>query len=123
MPMFRAFVNHLNRSFDEDRIGETAKSAAAFAPGKTLDASFVVRKGSTAHKLVQTYLNRMPHHLRESLRGAIHGALTSKPAKPITFAWAPGYDFEVNIWDYGCGMTVLVRGRYPKDRTPSRTDR
>jgi len=123
MPMFRAFVNHLNREFGPDRIGENVKAAGAFAPGKTLDASFVVRKGSTEHKLVQSYLKKMPPHLRESLRGAIHGALTSKPAKPITFAWAPGYDFEVNIWDYGCGMTVLVRGRYPADRTPSRTDR
>jgi hypothetical protein len=120
--MFRSFVNHLNRQFDAEQIGETARSAAAFAPGKALDASFVVKKGTTAHKLVQAYLNKIPHHLRESIRGSIHGALTSKPAKPITFAWAPGYDFEVNIWDYGCGMTVLVRGRYPADRTPPRTD-
>ena len=48
---------------------------------------------------------------------------TSKPAKPITFAWAPGYDFEVSIWDYDCGLTVFVRGRYPSDRRPTRSDR
>jgi len=122
MPMLQAFVNDLNRKFGNEQIRETMKLAPAFAPGQVLDASFVVRRNSAAYKVVQSYLNKLPSSLSESLRATIHSALVGKTAKPITFAWAPAYDFELNVWDYGCGMTVLLKGRYPADRMPDRTD-
>ncbi|HUO88289.1 MAG TPA: hypothetical protein VMU08_03870 [Rhizomicrobium sp.] len=121
MPMLQAFVNDLNRKFGTEQIAQTAGLAKAFAPGEPLDAGFVVRKNSAAYKVIQSYLRKIPESVSESVRASIYRALTSKPAKPVTFAWAPGYDFELNVWDYGCGMTVLLRGRYPADRVPNRT--
>jgi hypothetical protein len=120
--MLQAFVSDLNRKFGNEQIVQTAGLAKAFAPGEPLDAAFVVKKNSAAYKVVQSYLKKIPANLSESLRATIYGALTSKPAKPVTFAWAPGYDFELSVWDYGCGVTVLMRGRYPADRVPDRGD-
>jgi hypothetical protein len=43
---------------------------------------------------------------------------------PITFAWAPGYDYELSVWDVADtadtagGITVLLRSRYPADPHP-----
>jgi hypothetical protein len=120
--MLQAFVNDLNLKFGNEQIVRTAGLAKAFAPGETLDAGFVVKKNSAAYKVVQSYLKKIPGSLSESLRATIYSALTSKPAKPVTFAWAPGYDFELNVWDYGCGVTVLMRGRYPAERMPDGSD-
>jgi len=122
MPMLQAFLYDLNRRFDNERITDSAREAKAFAPGQGLDAGFVVKKGSAAYKVVQAYIKKMPDQLAESVRGTIYGALTAKQPKPITFAWAPGYDFQLHVWDYGCGMTVLVQGRYPADKTLNRGD-
>ena len=122
MPMLQAFLNDLNRKFSNEQIAQSAREAKAFAPGKGLDAGFVGQKSAAARKVVQAYLNKMPDQLSESVRGAIYSALTAKQPKPITFAWVPGYDFQVNVWDYGCGMTVMVQGRYPADRALNRGD-
>jgi len=120
--MLQAFISDLNRKFGNEQIVQTARSAKAFAPGQRLDAGFVVKKGSASHRVVQSYLRKLPSGVSESLRAAIYSALTSRPAKPVTFAWAPGHDFELTVWDFDCGMTVLLRGRYPAERSPARTD-
>ena len=120
MPMHHKFLQRLNQKFGDDEIKKTARTAASFAPGRPLDASLVVRKGSVAFKPVQAYLNSMPGSVAESLRGVMHHALTSNPVKPITFAWMPGYDFEVTVSEMGCGITVIVKGRYPADKAAAR---
>ena len=64
----------------------------------------------------------MPGSMRESVRSVIYHALTSKPAKPIVFSWAPAYDHELTIWETTCGISVLYKSRYPADGAPKRTD-
>ena len=55
-------------------------------------------------------------------RGVIYHALSSRPAKPIVFSWAPAYDHELTIWETTCGISVLYKSRYPADSAPKRTD-
>ena len=43
---------------------------------------------------------------------------------PVTFAWAPGYDYRLSVWDVSStattkgGITLLVETRYPDDPHP-----
>jgi hypothetical protein len=121
MPMFQGILDHLNRKFDSDHIKETAESAKLFAPGSPLDAGFLV-KPNIARKIFQAYLDKLPGSLKETLRGVIYYSLTSQPARPINFAWAPAYDSELTVWEFGCGITVLLKSRYPADAPPTRAD-
>ena len=58
------------------------------------------------------------------LRSIIHHALSTTPPTQVTFAWAPGYDFEMTVWQAPDtkttkgGITVLVKSRYPADTHP-----
>jgi hypothetical protein len=52
---------------------------------------------------------------------AVKAALASAVQRqvPVTVAWAPAYDFEVQLWEGGAadpyGLTVLLRSRNPGD--------
>lgn len=114
MPMMQAAVRRLNRQFDDDHIANFAKGWEAFAPGQPLDAGLLLEAGPLRDNF-QGYLDRLPGGMREMLRGLIHYALSASPPVPITFAWAPGYEFELSVWQPACGVTVLLKGRYPGD--------
>lgn len=122
MPMFQGVLEQLNRKFDSDQIKETAKGADAFAPGRPLNIGFLVKKGTARYKTFQGYLDKFPGSLQEALRSAIYYALTSKPAKTLSFSWRPAYDFEVSVQEFGCGITIHISGRYPSDAQPDRSD-
>ncbi|HEY2885432.1 MAG TPA: hypothetical protein VGJ08_09490 [Rhizomicrobium sp.] len=122
MPMHTKMLHKLNQRFGEDEILRTAKHADAFAPGRQLNADVVLRKGAAFYKSLQAFVEKMPGSMRESVRSVIYHALTSKPAKPIVFSWAPAYDHELTIWETTCGISVLYKSRYPADGAPKRTD-
>lgn len=116
MPMLRALVAELNCQFHPDRIGELAKHAGSFAPGKPLDASLITRRGTVEHRVFQAYLDNLPGSFKAMLSGVLHYALSAKTPIPIIFSWTPAYDFEIDLWEAGCGITVQLKGRYPGDR-------
>ncbi len=88
MPMHTKMLHKLNNRFGIDEIARTAKLADAFAPGKQLNADVVLRKSAAFYKSLQAFVEKMPGSMRESVRGVIYHALTSKPAKAIVFSWA-----------------------------------
>ena len=67
----------------------------------------------------------IPPSIQESLRGAIFLALSSDPPLLINWAWAPAYDYELNVWHIvepapaPSGITLLLRTRYPDDPRPA----
>ncbi|HEY9233429.1 MULTISPECIES: hypothetical protein [Phenylobacterium] len=113
MPMMAVAVRQLNRRFDIENIDEFAKRAPDFAPGTTLRADLFVQKGSDLERPMQAYIDRLPGSFLESLRSTIYYALTNK--KQATFAWVPSYDFELQMWEPACGVTVLLKGRNPDE--------
>jgi hypothetical protein len=62
-----------------------------------------------------------PEGLREALQAIVHSALSRTPRLPVTFAWAPGYDYELTMYETPGtaegpgGITILLRSRYPAD--------
>ena len=125
MPMLQTFSLRLNNEFHPDRIEEFAAARAQhFAAGKHLDLSFLEKDGTPLHRAWQSYIAKLPGSFSEALRAVIHYALSTKPPTPINFSWAPGYDYELNMWQAPDtkltrgGITVLLKSRYPDDKHP-----
>ncbi|SRR5260370_27620163 len=124
MPALQMMLNRLNKLFSDP--GPLSARKELWAPGRRL--SDVARDLRTAPPEILSswaqFLDTIPPSLQEALRAVIYSALSSQPPVEITFAWMPGYDFELTLshapdskTSKG-GITVIVRSRYPNDRHP-----
>jgi hypothetical protein len=124
MPGFQAVLAHLNGAFGKDHIEELAKRRDAFAPGQPLAAGLIIKKGTRLHALWVEYLSKLPGSFQEAFRATVYYALSTSPPTTITFAWAPGYDYELTMWQAPDttqtkgGITILLKSRYPDDKHP-----
>ena len=67
-------------------------------------------------------LDALPSGIHEAVRAILRDAVQRE--MPVTVAWAPGYDYKLNVWDVSStddtlgGITLLVETRYPDDPHP-----
>jgi hypothetical protein len=59
------------------------------------------------------YLTDIPMALVHGIRGAV--AQAASQGQSVHFQYSPGYDFSVQMWDYGAALSVHVSGPYPPD--------
>lgn len=125
MPMYEAYFAELNREFGAERIQDfAAKRRDHFGPDRPLELGFLKEDGTPLQRAFSRHLAEAPGSMREALRGVIHHALSTDPPTPVTFAWAPGYDYEMTLWQSADaeltrgGITVLIKSRYPVDPRP-----
>jgi hypothetical protein len=124
MPVLQTMLCELNVHMGKDKIKEFAKRKDMFAPGKEPDYSFLMAEHPRAVDAWHKHLGNMPLGIRTGLRAIIHHALSTEPPTQITFAWAPGYDYEMTVWqapdtkNTKGGITVLLKSRYPADTHP-----
>ena len=128
MPIMQTLLGELNHVFRESRIQDLASRVEDFAPGKPLHNALTTQ-ASPLHGSVVNLLQAMPGSIHEVIRSTIYYALKTQPPTLISFAWAPGYDYEVTVWQAPDtaqtrgGITVLVKSRYPSDAHPLATGR
>jgi hypothetical protein len=73
---------------------------------------------------VLEFINTWPSALQAAIKAVIHENFSRDEQVPITFAWKPGYDYGVEIYDVHNtattqgGITVIVTSRYPGDPHP-----
>jgi hypothetical protein len=125
MPHLQTILGHLNVAFGRDNIHTLVPKRDAFAHGKTLGSGGVVVNDKMALRGDWVkYLQQVPSTMQEAIRAIIHQALGTTPPTQITFAWAPGYDYELCVWQAPDtrtsrgGITVLIKSRYPDDAHP-----
>jgi|SRR5215475_5965485 len=124
MPVLQTVLNQLNAAFGGQNLQALAAKRDAFAPGKPLGAGLIVQKGTPLYDAWQKYLGQLPGSFQETLRTIIYYALSTAPPTPITFLWAPHYDYELTVWhapDTSTtkgGISVLIKSRYPDDKHP-----
>jgi hypothetical protein len=124
MPALQSVAVEINHAFSKREINKLVAIREKFAPGKPLDTSMFVKKGTPLYKAWSEYVSSLPESFQDMLRGVIYHALSTKPATQITFAWAPGYDYELSMWHAPDtratkgGITVLIKSRYPSDTHP-----
>ena len=127
MPRHQALVAELNAAFGKDQVAQLVQRRSDFAQSKPLDTALtnlVAKRGTVEYRTFKSYLSKMPGSINEAIRGAIYYALGTTPPTLITFAWAPGYDYEVTVWqapdttETRGGITMLLKSRYPDDKHP-----
>jgi hypothetical protein len=124
MPHLQTALGTLNSAFARENLPKLAEKREAFAHGKPLAAGIVVNETMALQPHWKKYLNEIPPAMQEALRAIIYQALSTSPPTHITFAWAPGYDFELSVWQAPDtktskgGITVLLKSRYPDDKHP-----
>jgi hypothetical protein len=123
MPFFQASLAEVNARFQQGTLKSLGENAHEFAAGGTLTAKHLLGDvGSQYEKDLERYLRSLPPAHQEVLRAVYHHAVTADPPRHVTFAWATAYDFEIDVWDMPCGITVLVKSRYPGDTNINRAD-
>jgi hypothetical protein len=114
----------LNERFNAANIRNAdVNRADAFAEGVQL-ADLVEEEEFVPQRGVVAFLQQMPVAIHEAVRAVIRANLMRDQPLPITFAWQPGYDWELTVNDVAStdetegGITVILRSRYPKDPHP-----
>ena len=124
MAALQSVLALLNRAFGQEQIAELAAHREAFGADKPLAAGLVVKKGTRLYDAWRDYVGQLPPSFQPTLGALIRHALSTDPPTPVTFAWAPGYDYEITIWEAPDtrstrgGITVLIKSRYPGDNHP-----
>jgi hypothetical protein len=115
--MMQTMVSSLNAVFREENLPEV--------PVELFDRD--VTLGEAARRLgvddrgLSEWLDTIPAGLHDGIRATIRSALTRDVPHPITFAWAPAFDYELSMWDVSAGprtpggVTILLKTPY--DRT------
>ena len=124
MPHLQTGLGTLNIAFSKENIGKLVPKRDSFREGQILAQGIVVDDKQALHGEWKKYLGQIPAAMQEAIRAIIFNALGTKPPTTITFAWAPGYDYELSIWQAPDtrtsrgGITVLIKSRYPDDHHP-----
>ena len=120
MPTFHAMARRANAALTREGLDGVDRDTFA-APGSLvagLRALGVVDSDEEA-----AFLGAFPTGLQEAMRALLHDNLTSGAPLDVTVAWAPGYEDELSLWQVAGndhtngGITVLVKSRYPADRS------
>lgn len=125
MPPWQVMSERANLMMSRDNILELAKDVqererVILDPNTTL-SSAARMVGIAQSDDEENYLSRWPAGIQRALIAALHSAVTRQPPLPVTISWAPGYDFEIQIWEAAGtptsrgGMTILLRSRYPDE--------
>ena len=124
MPGVQTLLNEMNCQFTEGEIERLAARREEFAQGQRLVGALIDKK-HRLHPVLRRYLRQLPEAIQEALRSTIYHALgktdlagKSRAPRQITFAWMPGFDYEITVTDVGNtketpgGITVLLKSPY-----------
>ncbi len=122
MPFYESFFRRLNPIFSDDGIANLSPDDV------DIDARDGLRQIATAAGIetpagAEAFFDSVPPAIGASLRAAARAAI--QQGKPVTFSWAPAYDFEIHVWESQSiagspgGVTIQLRSRYPGDAHPS----
>jgi hypothetical protein len=128
MPRMQEADSALNASFAPSAITEMDPEVFAADAGVPFSEA-LQRAGVELAEATAAFVDGWPSGIKAAVRAVLHDNLTRDGTVPVTFAWAPGYDFEVSIWDVrdtaetAGGITILFKSRYPDDPHPLEVDR
>jgi len=125
--MMQTVLARLNANLGREHIREFARNdGGKFAYGEPLHNALADAGAEPGplREAFKNYLGKIPGGITEALRATLYHALTTTPPTMVTFAWAPAYDYEIDIWqapdtkETKGGITVLFKSRYPDDPHP-----
>lgn len=133
MPRMQEAVTALNSAFSAEALErltlEIFRGEAGVTSIHPSLSDVFVRAGAELAPATRRYVDSWPTALQAAVKAVLEENLSREGTVPVTFAWAPGYDYEVTIWDVrdttetAGGITILFRSRYPSDPHPLAEER
>lgn len=119
-------VSAMNSAFSAESLRGLRDGSEAFSPveGNTLVDALRTVRGLEMSDSIYDYVAGWPTALQRCVQAVIWENLRRDASVPITFAWTPGYDYSVTVYDVldtdetAGGITVLFTSRYPRDPHP-----
>src|ERR1700730_4824548 len=118
MGFFQSAISHLNQMFGDPEFLRTNREALLelYAPSADRATAPADIMRSTEHMLgegsplgesvrgvdpgrIARILKEQPATIMEAQRAVVHANLQRDEPYGMTFAWAPGYDYEVTVWE------------------------
>jgi len=127
MPLMQTALSSMNASFGAGSIADLGPDVVdAFQPTPDTSLAEALRRvpGLDMSDAVFNYVDGWPTALQRAVQAVIWENFTRGAAVPITFAWSPGYDYSLTVFDVRDtretrgGITVLLTSRYPDDAHP-----
>jgi hypothetical protein len=115
MPFLQAMAERANEVFNRENISKVDVSRL----GTTSLAALASGLGIARSKTETDYLDTWPQALQAAVRAVLQSAVERRPPVPVTIAWVPGYDYEVDVWESKSvknsigAITILMRSPYP----------
>lgn len=121
MPAFETMFNELVfRLRDPDSITTLRQ---LLGDGVSL-ADIADQLGLVTHGGQKRFIESTPASMQAAILAIAEENLARDEPKQMMFTWAPGYDWELHVWETSSssvsegGITVQVRSRYPGDPHP-----
>ena len=116
MPLLQLMSERANDLFNRENISKVRltdfKESSLGALGTAL--------GVARNKIEKDYLDSWPPSIQAALRAVLQSAVERKPPVPVTFAWTPAYDYEIDVFESKAvkksigAITILLRSPYPE---------
>ena len=115
--MFVQLVVALEQPETLDQIRELLDTDASLT-------DIITEVGLVDHPGQADFIGQTPQSLQTAVLAIVRENLGRDEPKQMMFTWAPGYDWELRLWESTSssisagGITVQVRSRYPDDPHP-----
>lgn len=121
MPAYETMFNELvARLRDPDQL---ALLRSLLSDGVSL-AEIADQLALVPHSGQKDFVDTTPASIQAAILAIAAENLARDEPKQMMFTWAPGYDWELHVWESSSssisegGITVQVRSRYPGDTHP-----
>ena len=121
MPAFETMFNELVVTL-RDPV-KVAQLRGLLEDGVSL-ADIADQLGLLEHGGQKAFIATVPASMQAAILAVTRENLSRVEPKQMMFTWAPGYDWELHVWESTAstvsegGITVQVRSRYPGDAHP-----
>ena len=126
MPFMEGILPRLNRFLTQDAIGEFP---AALLDREPTLVELLREIGVFERDGEADFVSQIPLSIQDALIAILRSNLHRHARKQMIVSWAPGYDWELTIWETEStsasrgGITMQIRSRYPADTHPARANR
>ena len=118
MPLIQLMGERFNVVFSRDQLDKVRiDTLAVDRPFPEVLSELGIARTDEERQFLETW----PAALQEAMRSVLLSAMRRSPRVPVAMTWAPGYDYELSVWEARStatsptAITVHVRSRYPDD--------
>ena len=124
MPAYETMFRELIARLDDPETVAAVKTLLGDHDADVSLPGIIDQLGIVHHAGQLAFIASTPASMQAAILAIAGENLSRDEPKQMMFTWAPGYDWELHVWESTAsavsdgGITVQVRSRYPGDAHP-----